>query len=372
MNKKSRRRFIFLIILTAIFMYSFIGSKGVEVENEAIPIAAGVDLIRNEGEGGYYSTFVDVYEFGPGGNVLSRVQIAEGTSIGASREDRQRISNKKFSLGNERVYIIGQEHAQYGIRTILDILLDNPQFNDKCPVVVSSGKGRDLLNYKLEGYASPAEFIEGLISNSSNNNFFPKHISILDLYVRVDAEGRNAVIPYVELREETPKITGLAIFKGDKMIGKANMQEARVINLLKFDGRNGILTIQKDLRHYIDFYAKSKRKVKCCRTDGKYKFEINLELNGTVISNSLYSDIDKDPKALKKFTEDMQNYVKKICTEYADKIKNEYKTDIFELGRVAAAKYGRETGVDWNKVVTESNIEINVKVTVKDLGRGFY
>ena len=68
----------------------------------------------------------------------------------------------------------------------------------------------------------------------------------------------------------------------------------------------------------------------------------------------------------------MENSVKKMCTEYINKAKNEYKTDILELGRVAAAKYGRQVGVDWSKVVSESNIEVDVKVTVKDEGRGAY
>ena len=53
-------------------------------------------------------------------------------------------------------------------------------------------------------------------------------------------------------------------------------------------------------------------------------------------------------------------------------MKNEYKVDCLQLGWVAAAKYGRDTGVDWDEVVSNSDIKVNVKVNVDKVGRGQY
>ncbi|KZL89547.1 Ger(x)C family spore germination protein [Clostridium magnum] len=368
MKKNSIKRLILSLILTLILGYSFIGTKGEVVENLDIPIAIGSDLEKGE----YASVILSVYEFNPDGSITSRILKSEGDNIAEARNDRQRKSNKKFLLGLEKLYVISDAYAQLGVNNVIDVLVNNPTVNDRSPAVVVKGKVVDLLKYKMEGYASSAEFIEGMIKNSIYNNFFSNQFSMMDLIVRVDAEGRNGVLPYVELKEEGPEITGLAIFKGDKMIGKTNIKEARTISLLKFDGGKGILTIQKDSKHYVDFYAESKRKVKCYKTDGKYNFIINIELNGTIASNELDTSIYKDPKELKKITSDIEDKVKKMCTEYINKAKYEYKTDIWELGRVAAAKYGRQTGMDWDKVISESNIEVRVKATVKDLGRGTY
>ncbi|MDP4179223.1 MAG: Ger(x)C family spore germination C-terminal domain-containing protein, partial [Bacillota bacterium] len=60
------------------------------------------------------------------------------------------------------------------------------------------------------------------------------------------------------------------------------------------------------------------------------------------------------------------------CEEFINKMKTDYKVDCLELGRVAAAKYGRRTGTDWNKVVMDSDIKINVKVKLNKQGRGDY
>ena len=68
----------------------------------------------------------------------------------------------------------------------------------------------------------------------------------------------------------------------------------------------------------------------------------------------------------------MAKQVKEMCTGFLDKMKNEYKVDLLQLGWVAAAKYGRDTGVDWNEVVSNSDIKVNVKVHVDKVGRGQY
>jgi hypothetical protein len=42
-------------------------------------------------------------------------------------------------------------------------------------------------------------------------------------------------------------------------------------------------------------------------------------------------------------------------------MQNDYKLDCLALGRVAAAKYGRHTGTDWNKAVSEAEIVVKCK-----------
>lgn len=372
MKKNFSRRLIFIIIVIIIFAYSFIGSKGEVVENLEIPAGIGYDLEESIGKEVRYSVPISIYVFTPEGDIKSKIITGKSENIGETREDRQRKSNKRFLLGLEKLYVISESQAEYGIHNIVDILLNNPQVSDRSPAVVFKGKAENLLRYKIKGYSNSAEYIEGMIRHSIYYNFFSTQFSMMDLIVRIDAEGRNALLPYVELKEQGPQITGLAIFKEDKMVAKTNIQEARIINLLKFNGGKGIITIQDDEKHYISYYAQSKRKVRCYKTGGKYNFVINLELNGSIASNELYPKLNKDPKELKEFTKHLENSIKKMCTEYINKAKCEYKTDILDLGKVASGTYGKHTGVDWNKVVCESNIQVNVKVKVQDQGRGSY
>lgn len=373
MNKKFNNKIFVYLIIVIIFLYAFLGPKGELVENLEIPIGIGYDL-KTEGENAVtYSTPIAAYLFETE-EVDSDIMVGKANSIGETRESRQLESSKSFLLGIERIFLFSEQYAEYGIGTAIDILLNNPQINDRAFTLVCKGKAEDILSHKIKGYPNSAEFIEGLIKNSKQFNFFPEHqSSLMDVFVRVDAEGRNTLLPYIELKDKNIELTGYAIFKRDKMVLKTNIEEAKIINILKENKVKGILTIQDNSKNYINYYAESKRKVKCYKENDKFRFVIDLSLNGPIVNNTLYLNLINDPKVLKKFTKDMEENLKETCQNFINnKIKGEYKVDVLDLGRVAAAKYGRGKNIDWNKVIPQSIIEVNVKVKVDTEGRGTY
>ena len=354
------------------------GTKGELVENLEIPVGVGADIEKAPS----YTTYIVpvlIHSSENGNKVVSNVLSGEGSTMGRTRENRQLKSGKKFLIGLNRVFILSEEASRNGLRNFLDINLNNADINDRAFCIVCRGKSEDILKYKVKGYPSSAEYIYGMIKNLNQFNFFSSQYTVMDLVVRVDAEGRNTLLPYIEITGNTGKgadnlikTTGVAIFNRDKMIAKTDIKEAKVINLLKENNVKGILTLQRNSKKYADFYATSKRKVKCYRENGTYTFIINLDLKGNVLNNELNKNIYKNPKEMKMFEQDIEKLVVEMCNRTISQVKNKYKVDILDLGRVAAAKYGRETGTDWNEVISKSDIQVNVKVKVDTQGRGEY
>ncbi|MHC1684340.1 MAG: Ger(x)C family spore germination protein [Clostridiaceae bacterium] len=370
MELLKKSSFLMLIASLIIIGISFIGSKGELVENIELPIGVGTDIDMSSGEPEY-----DIPLLVSSSNDSEKsTYIIQGKagSLAETRERRQLKSGKKFMLGLTKLYVYSEDTAKFGLKNFVEINFNNPEANDRAINVIVNGNTKDLLEFKTKGYPSSPEFIEEMIRNLGQFNFFPMQYTTTDLIVRIEAEGRNLLLPYIELTDDEIKTTGLAIFKGPKMVGKADIEEARVINILKEDKVRGVLTLQEDSKKYINFYAKSKRKVKCYKEDDKYKFVINLNITGAVVTNELYEDLKSDTKVLKKFEEDMKEYVEKNCNDQINKIMKKYKVDVLDLGRVAAAKYGRGTGVDWNEIVSNSEIIVNAKVKVDSQGRGDY
>jgi len=262
MKKSWKNKFISLCIVI-IFLYSFAGPKGDLIQNLSVPVGVGFDLEDAVNGSTNYSIPISVYIFQSTGNLLTEVYTGEAKSVGETREERQTKSNKKFLLGLEKIFIFSENSAQYGLRHTIDILVNNPNINDKAKMAIYKGKTEDILKHKVTGYASSAEFIDGLIDSAKQFNFFSEQYTTMDMIVRVDAEGRNLLLPYIELKEDHIVLTGLAIFKKDKMIAKVGMQDAKIINLLRENNVSGMLTIQNNAKEYINYYAKSKRKVKC-------------------------------------------------------------------------------------------------------------
>lgn len=342
---------------------------------EEIDTITGVGYdIEKKGENTIeYSIPISVNVFKPSGTKVNSFFKGKGQNLGEVIQKRQERMSKKFVQGHENVVLVSENYAKYGIKTLIEDRFRNAEANDMAYLVVCKGKAEDYLKYKEKGYSNASEYIAGNIEAYADCSFFSSRYKLTDSYVRLGAEGRSIVLPYIEITQDGIEIMGVAIFKEDKMLKSLDMKNSKVLNLLRNDTVKGTISLQKSPKVYIDFDAKSgRRKVKCYRQRDKYSFEIDLTLTGTVINNEMYVDIMKDINEKKQLEKDMAESIKKECDDFIKIMKNDYKVDCLELGKVAAAKYGRKKNINWNEVVSNADIKVNVNVKADLQGKGDY
>lgn len=366
-----KRYSILILSISCIIIYLIFNSSSGNLPLEKIDICSGLsfDLITsaptNECKVG-----ASIYTFPNKTEVSSTVIEAIGKNIPETRSTRQTVSSKEFLLGLQKAFIFSEAVAIYGINPIIDIMFSNQQMNDSTWIVVCKDKAIDMLKFKVKDDVSSADHIDGMIESSVSNNFMAAQYKVVDMYVRIDSEGRNLVLPYLEIINNEIAITGMATFKKDKMVAKIPMEQARYMNILRENKVKGILTLQKNSQNLISSYGESNRKVHCEKINGKYKFTININFDGQIITNTMYKDFMINPKTVEKYTHELEQQTKERCYEFINTMQNIYKTDCLELGRDAAAAFGRNPEMDWNNIVCNAEIIINVKAKVNNLGRG--
>lgn len=364
-----------LLLIFICFILAFFISEKLEnepTENLFIEPGVGFDIVENLQKEIDYKIIISSYVFKGNNEVTSEEYTTLGPTISINREKRQLMGNKRFIVGFEKVYVISEEYGRYGIKNSLDILQKNPWVNDNGNMIICKGNAEDIMKLKIKGYPSSSDFIDGLISSSRSNNFFIGKYALINILQQVETEGKNSTLPYIEFKDDKLQITGMAIFNKDKMISKIDRDEAKILNILREDKVKGIWEIQEKSNKYISFESIVKKKVKCYKEGEKFKFVIDLNFNGEVISNQLYNGIAYDENVKKKFEEDMAEKIKKMCYEFINKMQNQYKIDMLNLGSIATSKYGRHSGYDWNEKVSKAEIEVNIKVNVDKNGRGDY
>lgn len=368
----SKKIILILVCSISLYFYYRLGINYVPIELLDIPSSSSIDLTRGTGESKEYLSVYTAYTYFEHEETSRRIVSGTSMSLGVAREERQLNTPNKSFVALRKVTLLGEDFARSGIGPLVDIDFSNPGSNDTGLAAVTQGKASDVLDTKIEGFPSSGDYIASMIKNSVNSNFFSSDYKLMDIYVRMDAEGRNFVLPYIDLIGEKPVITGMALFKKDKMMQKINMQDARVMNILRGNNVRGILRLQQDLKKYTDYEAKSKKKVKVEKQGDNYIFTINLSIKGNIVSNTLYENLLISPEVMKKFENDMAAHVEDICNRFIEKMQNNYKIDCLELGREAAAKYGRGKNTDWDKIVCNSKIQVKANVKLSGLGRGNY
>lgn len=367
-----RSKFLIGITLMGFLGYAMQGRNMKPIEELDIASGAGID-VKNEGKSNEtLQGFASIYVFPSEQSASNVVRIGEGPSIARIRADRQRKVDKKILFGVEKIYLIGERYALHGIENQIDISFTNATTNDVAAVAVIGGDVKTMMEYKIIGFPSSADFMANMLTNLKDYMFFSEDIELTDVYIMSESEGRNLVIPYVKLTEEGIEVAGSVIFRKFKMVQKLSIEETRQMNLMSNSNGKGVIDLKKGDNKYASINAKVKRKVECEKEDGNYKFVINITVAGDLIENNMYPGIASKKDILKEYEKDASLYLENECKKFIAKMQGEYKLDLLELGRIGASKYGRHTGVDWDEVVTNSSIEVNVKVKLAGLGRGDY
>ncbi|WP_315121848.1 Ger(x)C family spore germination protein [uncultured Clostridium sp.] len=368
-----KNRYKIIIMISIIIFLVYFGQKDDKVEYAEkllIPIGVGYDIKFKLGENVIYDVPINHYMFQIGKSPITDIKTGTGESLIEARSSRQVKSDKKFFLGLEKVYILSEEVAMYGIKDIVEGIFNTSIISDLGLVAVCEGKAIDIFKYPVKGGSSPSEYVEGLIKSLKYAYFFDESYKMTDIFVRVFSEGRRVILPYIEIKEEGIEVTGVAVFKEDKMVLKLNLNETKILNMLTADNTQGEITIRYNPRDYVSFAADAKRKVKVNKENNKYNFKIDLNIDATIEYDESKNHVFENLENEKIFKKKAEEQIEKECKEFIKKMQTEHKLDLLGLGRVAAAKYGRRTGVDWNDVVSNSNIDLKVNVKVIKGGRG--
>lgn len=360
-----KKTLIFLLAIV-LFIYIGVGIKNFPIE-EVYPISGiGYDYDENS----KYNIPVNVYRYKGEDKIIYSNITGVADTLGATRQTRQLKMDKTFKLGTERVLVISENQARSGIREILNILFINPEINDSVTTVVCKGKARDILSFKIKEEVSSAEYLDGMIKNAESFNFLSREYNLIKAYTKVESEGESLSIPYIEIEDDDLIYSGMVIFNKDKMVDIVKGEESNIFNILRHRRGTGVITLQEEDGKALNYITKVKRKVDCDKKDGQYKFTIKLDFVGDILVNNLYKDIDK--KSQKEIEDKLKQHIENESYIFIKKLREEIKIDCLELGMQAASKYGRDTGVDWNKIIIGSDIKVIVNLKISKIGRGQY
>lgn len=359
--------FILIIIIGAYFNHDVSYSPAEDMD---IPAALGVDILDESSSISGYSVPVVFYNYGTEPNITSYVLTGKGLDLSNTREDRQGKEAKKFILGLEKILISSEAYAEEGIKSWMNILYNNSNRNNNGYFMVCKGKSEDIFKLKIPGYPNASDYVHGIVKHSVDQNFMAKEYDLANIFIDISTKGRNIVVPYIDIKDDKPLISGMAIFDKFKMVRKIDINEAKYMNLLRENKVGGILSIYKGKDEFVDVSVKSNRKVTVSKENDKLCFVININLKGWIISNMMYENLYSNSKHIPSIQNEIAKVVEDNCWKFIEKMKNQYKVDCLNLGEIYVSNYGRYTDEDLNKIVCESDIKVNVNVKLALRGKG--
>lgn len=297
--------------------------------------------------------------------------IDKGISSAINNLDTE--STRTIFLHHNQVIIFGKEQAQKGIKKYVDALSREHQMRMETWVVVADNMAKDILSNAVEQETNSAIGLSKMIETSSRQ-YESFSVRFIDLISKMMEETTSPIIPIVRAKPEDQnskfEITGLAIFKDDKYIGKLDLEKVRGYSWIMDRCKKNSLNVTTE-----NGYANMNITNINLKKDPKitedellisidFKGDINVsEMQGFegMNSNEVFSALKKaGERAIKKEILDCFNYTKEL------------NGDIYGFGTEISRKYPKEwekMKENWNDLYTELKMEININLTVRDTGK---
>lgn len=280
-------------------------------------------------------------------------------------------SNHTLMLHHNQVILFGMELAGQGIQQHIDLFLRDQECRLEVTLAVVEGRGEEPLAADLDQEPISGIFVQGMFEELSHASSRYR-VRLLDFISGTLEESTAPLIPIIRVTGSEDKqeieITGMAVFKKGRMIGRLDGEETKgyiwsfgdlhKTNINASDGSG------KAVFHVVGLNCK--RKVSL-REDGGVK--VSLSLEGSFNINEVSGFSGMKPKELITHLEEL------IREEIKNKILGSFETakrlkaDIFGFGVSVHQQYPKEWRTmqeNWDEVFID--IELDVEVKTKILG----
>lgn len=351
-----------------------------QLENLGIIYAGGIDRTDD----GKLQLTAVINQFEPQSKNLTKIVSGEANTLKGASENANLETNFRLATGKLAIDIFGRETAEQGLSAYIDALARDSNIPNTVYLAVSQTTAKELLTIQNKAISvNSGQFLHDVIEKNSRDDLFPV-MTLFKFQSRMFDVGRDPILPMFELKGDIPKMTGIALFKDDRYVGKISMNDKYMINLLekkikeeRFEMALPAKALKKVRRgsmnedkKYIDMVfeiVKGNGDIDIANMD-KLQFTTDINMDVTLLESTEELDF-KNKKALRAVEKEIQ---KLLAAKYERMLTHLKKlnVDILGYGDVYRAhkKGSKLTKSEWRRLYPDIKVKFNIDVNL--LGHG--
>lgn len=363
-----------------------------EMNDLAVAVGMGIDKVGDQ-----FRVSVQVVvpgevaaKKGRGSSPVMLIKTEADTIMEASRR-LTTVSPRKIYFSHLRVFVLGESLAREGMGKTLDFLSRDHEFrNDFYILVAREGSAENTLKIMTTLEQIPATYLFTSLESSEKNWSPSTTVTLDELITTLISSGKQpvltglAVIGNPELGNsrknteqiESPgrlKISGLAVFKKDKLLGWLNENESRGYNFI-LDNVNSSVGRERcpDGGNAAIEIIRSKTDMKGLVSRGVPRIEIHVRVNANVGEVECRKLDLTRVNTFRELEKTAAHTIESRMESVIEKAQTVYKSDIFGFGgaiRRSNPKAWNTLKEDWNdRHFVRLPVKIRVDVKLRHSG----
>lgn len=308
----------------------------------------------------------------------SRVYQVKARTLRQARREFDELAGGLVVAGKTQILLIGNRLLQHGNwYPLLDVLFRDAKNTLNMKVVAVDGKVSDIMNYSTRDTPRLYLHLTSLIDTAAIRNQVAR-TTLQQLDRQMYEKGITPYITELKKDKERIKLTGTALLdKKGKPELTLNQQEPALLNILQNNIQGQLsLTLSIPSEHTSDITDKNmlsfnairvKTKTKIRYDEGKFQFNLSLDMSITLTERLFFYDMEKNKE---KLEQQIQEQLQKQFKYLIKKCQN-HQIDPFGLGLFARAyqyEEWKQVQDHWGKAFSKADVKISVKTKIKYMG----
>lgn len=364
-----------MLFLISLLLVSCIQTQ--EIEKLALINVLGIDHFEED----QIELTVAVFQFSGQSDEITKLMFGKGKTIKGAADDAEGSSTFRLASGKIRLSIFGKEIAEKGVLPLLDTATRDARLPDLMYLAVSKTTAKEIISIGAEELTlDVGELLYGIIKNHSTNHNVPRK-TVQDFSRIYHDIGHDNVLPLFEIQDNNPKLTAIAVFKGDEFVGEMTLQEALLLNLMDKTVKGQNLNLSLPIEPFENHLEKredrdqdkdveisvliNKGKSKTTLADFENQiFHTNTTMEIRLLEQSAGINLE-NPHVLKQIEKEIEKVMKSRFEHLLSKLQK-LNADPFGYGRYYKSheKGKNLTKDEWREKYPEIDVQFNVNVKI--------
>lgn len=335
--------------------------------------------VDKDWESGNYLLTMEIVDIKSGSEQTSTLYIeAEGdTLFSAIRNSKKRLINKLYG-GNLQTVIISHQIAEIeGVDVILEQLLRDGEPRETLSIVISQEKTAreimltDGLDSRIIAYE-----INEIVTEDNRITSATKYMPLYKAYEAIHGVGNALVLPAIRCVKNNDKTVaesnGIALFKGDKLIGYNSPQDTMLYLIMVNESNGGALSLPyKSAENLISLeILKEKTRVDAVILADTLQVLVDIKINVNI--QELKSQVGiTQLQERNELEEAIARALEERIAAYFDHIQKDVGVDIFGFGNKIYQKnpeLWRSIEGDWDTWFQNASLDVKAQAKIQKAG----
>ncbi|MEH6995283.1 Ger(x)C family spore germination protein [Neobacillus drentensis] len=360
-----------------------------ELNQLGLIIAMGIDVSQDM-ENGYRVTFqvINPSQLSPTG-VSTGIPVSNYTAEAETLVDAYRRASIIIPRNNDvshlSLVVISEELARKGTGLVFDAFERGKQAKSTFPVFIARGTSAENVLGVVEPLESnPTKSVRSTSENNQKIYGISKTTPLHEVIATLSSEGKDLLLTGIKLNKKLTsknqnqnlnnikpsviEVSGLAIFKKDKLVSWYDEEMARNAHLILSEIDTTSFPIPCKKKKMTLITKRSKGSIKTLLKPIP-TLQVNIAINTEISEMNCTKDLT-DTKVLTDIEKDLEKEIIRQV-QRTIQISQGTGTDVFGFGSTLSKenpRYWKKHKKEWNTIFSKAKVEVNVKASINDSG----